>query len=1015
MQSEIIFDNKKFLSSREAARLVKYTSDYVGQLCRQAKVEGRRVGRVGYVSESSILAHKNENDSHEKHHSVGKIFAGTHDAEVRGESIPDESGGLKNASGIREGAGGEGGESRQKDEFAQEIFSAKHDDAKYHTNVLSGESHKPLVFKDISDAISDTRDNARNNDRVEDEKSRVYKYSKDERPLLPVIGKQTNPAVWGVIPPTFEFKKFSGKFSDAKKAPISRSGNFVYRDLFKKTSAFAMAVVLIVIPFVAGNYLKEKTEYILAVVKNGADRASSFYDFSFVATERIVKETYVFASRVPLYFETGLMTSAVYSLDKYDELSESVSEIYDNPKLAFEKTGRVALLTTWTISKNASSSYLRFVSSASESVVSSFENAYRGIYNARHSFLNQAKTMARSSLSSTASSATGGLRGFFGTVRDFVAGLFGGQQKESEEEEKIFASESPSENEQAKKDADDKVKVATNSKNQTTSSSVTVVEKPQTIIRQVTENVTYSGITVDKFNSVIKEIEDRLATISIDISKAQTSTSGNATYINNVYNTVGTMGRIEHLKDLDLETPTIRGATITGSTGTFTGNISVGGALTVTGTATSTLVAGIDIEGGCFAIDGTCISGSGGSGSGTVNSGTSGRLAYYAGTGTEVSETSANLFWDNTNGLLGLGTTTPGQKLSVAGDILGNNIIGSYFTATSSTATSTFAGGFTINTSGFVYDWSSGFVGIATTTPGSLLSVGDTSGINFTTATSTWNSTGGINLASGCFAINGTCISGSGGGGDISSVSNSDGTLTIDPTTGDVVASLNLTNANTWSALQIFSQASTTRLSVFDTAYFGATATSTFNSAGVLTLASALAETSGGTGQSSYTEGDILYSDSSNSLSKLGIGTGGFVLGVSNGVPAWVATTTLSTISGTLSVAKGGTGLTTFGGTNTLLYTSSADTLTSNSNFVFDGTNLGVGTTTPYAKLSVVGPVVAEYFHATSTIATSTFAGGLSVGNGGLNYDWYSGITSVDSLELGALSFPENSGKVSWI
>ena len=38
----------------------------------------------------------------------------------------------------------------------------------------------------------------------------------------------------------------------------------------------------------------------------------------------------------------------------------------------------------------------------------------------------------------------------------------------------------------------------------------------------------------------------------------------------------------------------------------------------------------------------------------------------------------------------------------------------------------------------------------------------------------------------------------------VSDVSNSDGTLTISPTTGDVVASLNLGNANTWTALQTF-------------------------------------------------------------------------------------------------------------------------------------------------------------------------------------------------------------------
>jgi hypothetical protein len=41
----------------------------------------------------------------------------------------------------------------------------------------------------------------------------------------------------------------------------------------------------------------------------------------------------------------------------------------------------------------------------------------------------------------------------------------------------------------------------------------------------------------------------------------------------------------------------------------------------------------------------------------------------------------------------------------------------------------------------------------------------------------------------------------------VSSVSNSDGTLTISPTTGIVVASINLGNANTWSAVQTFSTA----------------------------------------------------------------------------------------------------------------------------------------------------------------------------------------------------------------
>lgn len=52
----------------------------------------------------------------------------------------------------------------------------------------------------------------------------------------------------------------------------------------------------------------------------------------------------------------------------------------------------------------------------------------------------------------------------------------------------------------------------------------------------------------------------------------------------------------------------------------------------------------------------------------------------------------------------------------------------------------------------------SGLLGIGTTSPGSLLSVGNANGINFTTGTSTFSTAGGINLGSGCFSINGVCV-----------------------------------------------------------------------------------------------------------------------------------------------------------------------------------------------------------------------------------------------------------------
>jgi hypothetical protein len=45
------------------------------------------------------------------------------------------------------------------------------------------------------------------------------------------------------------------------------------------------------------------------------------------------------------------------------------------------------------------------------------------------------------------------------------------------------------------------------------------------------------------------------------------------------------------------------------------------------------------------------------------------------------------------------------------------------------------------------YPYFASGLGIGTTSPGSLLSVGNTNGINFSTATSTFSTTGGINLA----------------------------------------------------------------------------------------------------------------------------------------------------------------------------------------------------------------------------------------------------------------------------
>jgi len=106
--------------------------------------------------------------------------------------------------------------------------------------------------------------------------------------------------------------------------------------------------------------------------------------------------------------------------------------------------------------------------------------------------------------------------------------------------------------------------------------------------------------------------------------------------------------------------------------------------------------------------------------------------------------------------------------------------------------------------------------------------------------------------------------------------------VTAAGTTGQVLVG-NTGSAPTWGSL------SGSAVTTFQTSLNGLTPSTA--TSGAVTLAGTLGATSGGTGLTSYTTGDIIYSSATNTLAKLPAGTNGQILSLASGIPSWVANT----------------------------------------------------------------------------------------------------------------------------
>jgi len=58
VKDSVLLEGKTYISSRRAAEIAGYSTDYVGQLCRAGKVDCRVVGRAWFVTEESIVRHQ---------------------------------------------------------------------------------------------------------------------------------------------------------------------------------------------------------------------------------------------------------------------------------------------------------------------------------------------------------------------------------------------------------------------------------------------------------------------------------------------------------------------------------------------------------------------------------------------------------------------------------------------------------------------------------------------------------------------------------------------------------------------------------------------------------------------------------------------------------------------------------------------------------------------------------------------------------------------------------------------
>jgi hypothetical protein len=163
--------------------------------------------------------------------------------------------------------------------------------------------------------------------------------------------------------------------------------------------------------------------------------------------------------------------------------------------------------------------------------------------------------------------------------------------------------------------------------------------------------------------------------------------------------------------------------------------------------------------------------------------------------------------------------------------------------------------------------------------------------------------------------------------------------------------------------------------------------------------------TAGGTGLTSYAQGDLLYYNSGTTLTALTKNTTATRYLSNTGTnndPAWAQINLANGVTGTLPTGNGGTGLTSFTA-NGIVYASSVSALATGGGLTFDGTNFA---TTGYATIQSSARIsYASNTASFQNISAVTF--GLGGTTGGVTSNYYQGDnaqfypTTDNSSDLG--------------